>query len=290
VKGGLLETEERGELIKINYRRVIAPSTQNKFLSAANLANMRERYDQQYYSINVLGQDGDYTVGLVSYGFSDLNIVETEYKPDLKLHITCDFNVDPMSWALAHRYNGEYHFFDEIVMEQTSNIPATVDEFFRRYPHHKGPIEINGDASGNARNVQNPEVGGTSYTQLLNRMSHHGYKAVLNVREENPPIHDRVAAWNSMVCNTEGVRRVYINPRCKWLIWNCQNLKYDEKGRVEKPTTNKIKEDRKEKFKGHVFDAASYLVEKHDPIILKAIQDDPGVHVRKSVGNYLKRV
>jgi hypothetical protein len=187
-----------------------------------------------------------------------------------------------MSWGLAHRYNNEYHFFDEIVVENT-NISACVDEFFRRYPDHEGEIEINGDASGNARNVQNKEVGGTSYTQLLNRLAFHGYKGRLNVRGENPAIHDRVAAWNAAVCNTEGVRRVFVHPRCKWLIWNCQNIRYDEKGRVEKPTSTEIKNDPKKKFVGHIFDAASYLIEQYDPIVLKTKDKKDKVVVPKAL-------
>lgn len=266
----------------ILYRRVIAPSTENTNLSKAYLENMAAQFDPEYYRINVLGEDGDYTAGLVSYSFSDLNIKETEYKKDQKVHITCDFNVDPMSWGLAHRYNNEYHFFDEIVVENT-NISACVDEFFRRYPDHEGEIEINGDASGNARNVQNKEVGGTSYTQLLNRLAFHGYKGRLNVRGENPAIHDRVAAWNAAVCNTEGVRRVFVHPRCKWLIWNCQNIRYDEKGRVEKPTSTEIKNDPKKKFVGHIFDAASYLIEQYDPIVLKTKDKKDKVVVPKAL-------
>lgn len=274
---------QSGDGTSIQYRRILAPSTENIHLSAAYLKNMENQFDPEYYRINVLGQDGDYTAGLVSYNFSDLNIVKTEYKPELALYLTCDFNVDPMSWACAHWYNGEFHFFDEIVIENT-NIEECVDEFCRRYPDHTGGIVITGDASGNNRSVTakaEPAASkvngksGTAYTQMLNRFSHNHYpgKVRVDIRVANPGISDRVAAWNAAVCNTNGIRRVFISLRCKWLIWNCNNLRYKEgTGIIEEPNTNDIKQNAKLKFTKHVWDAASYLVEKYDPIVLKPSQ------------------
>lgn len=268
LKAGITTEIIRGNEIKVSRRRVIARTLDNPHVSDAFIASLKASYDQELWEIMVLGQDGDYTAGLVSRSFSDLNILETPYYPDKTVHITCDFNVNPMSWALSHQYNDEFHFFDEIVVDNTTIEPC-VDEFVKRYPNHQSKIEINGDASGNARNVQNREVGGTSYTQMTNRLGMHGYKAVVNVREANPPEHDRVAAWNAMVCNADGIRRLFINPKCKWLIWNCQNLRYDEKGRIWEPTVNDIKNDPKMKYTKHIFDGASYLVEKYKPIILR---------------------
>ncbi len=270
-QGGITIEEVRGKEVRIHRRRVIAATLENPHVPDAFIASLKASYDPELYKIMVLGLDGDYTRGLVSYNFSDLNVKQTEYKRDLDLYLTCDFNVDPMSWALAHRYNDEYHYFDEIVIENT-NINECVDEFVRRYPDHPGNLIITGDASGNARNVQNNEVGGTSYTQIMNRLNFHQYQARvrLDVRETNPAIQDRVSAWNAMMCNTNGVRRIFINPRCKWLISNLESLKYkDGTGAIDTPTVNDIKKDKNQKFMGHIFDAASYLVEKYDPIQLK---------------------
>lgn len=270
-----------GNLLEVmHFRRVIAPTTDNKALSISYIQSLRQNLDPEMYKIFVLGQDGDYTAGLVSQSFSDLNITNTEYKRDLTIHLTCDFNVDPMSWALAHRYNGEYHFFDEIVIEHT-NIDDCVDEFVRHYPDHQAGIVINGDASGNNRSVTAKNEAqvtvndkkGTAYTEMLNRFTHHNYpcRVRVDVRTANPLVASRVSAWNAMVCNKDGIRRVFINPRCKRLIWNCGNLKYKEgTGIIEEPTAEEIRKDPKLKFTKHIWDAASYLVEKYDPIMLQS--------------------
>jgi hypothetical protein len=268
--------DEEGNQEVVIYRRVIAPTTDNKALSLAYIENMRDQYDPEYYRINVLGEDGDYTAGLVCKMWSDLNETETEYKPDLPIYLTCDFNVDPMSWALAHRYNGEYHFFDEIVMENTTTTEAT-DEFFSRYGTNANGIIICGDASGNNRSTQADKVGATNYTQMQNRLSLLGARNVrVDVRNANPAIADRTAAWNGMVCNKEGIRRVFANKeKCKHLIRNCRDLKYLEgSSTIYEPTQHEIKKDRNLKFIKHVWDAASYLVEKYDPVRLNVKQKD----------------
>lgn len=275
VDGAGITTEEiRGNEIKVNRRRVIARTLDNPYVSDAFIASLKTSYDPELWRIMVLGEDGDYTRGLVNYNFSDLNIANTEYKTDLTIYLTCDFNVDPMSWVLAHRYNGEYHFFDEIVIENT-NINECIDEFVRRYPEHRGrdtAVVITGDASGNNRDVRTEQVGGTSYTQMVNRFNYHNYpgKVRVDVRDKNPPVLDRTAAWNSMVCNTNGIRRVFVNPKCKWLIHNLQNLRYKEgTSQIDEPTLKDIEKDKKLKFTKHIWDAASYLVEKYDPVVLR---------------------
>ena len=118
---------------------------------------MKESFDEEYYRINVLGELGDYSSGLVVKGFGEENKLFLKYNPNLPLHLTCDFNVDPMCWALAHKDKDDVYFFDEIVIENTST-QQCVDEFIRRYPKHKSEIIINGDASGDNRSTQVREV------------------------------------------------------------------------------------------------------------------------------------
>lgn len=286
-RGGVTVENIRDRDVRISRRRVVASTLENKYVSDAFIATLKASYDPELYNIVVLGQDGDYTRGLVNYNFSDLNIQETEYKPDLDVYLSCDFNVDPMSWVCAHRFNGEYHFFDEVVVENT-NIDECVRVFAGRYPNHSKRVIITGDASGNNRDVRAEQVGGTSYTQMINSFNKVSYPAQVkvDVRLRNPAPADRTAAWNAMVCNAEGVRRVFVHPRCKWLIWNCQNLRYKEgTSEIHEPTTKEIEKDSKQKFTKHVWDAASYLVEKYDPITFVSPVKRPSVVVPKALQN-----
>ncbi len=268
-RGGISEQEVRGNVIKVNRRRVIARTLDNPYVSDAFIASMRASYDDDMWRIMVLGEDGDYTKGLVCKGWSDANVEDTPYRPNLKLYLSCDFNVDPMSWVVAHRFNQEYHFIDEIVIENT-NIVQTAEEFANRYHGHKAGLIITGDASGASRSVASEKPNQTYYRILQNELTRLGFQNhSLDLRSANPIVEQRTAAWNALVCSAAGVRRIKVDPKCKWLIYNCNNLKYIEGTSVIwEPTRNQIEKDPKLKFTKHVWDAASYLTERYDPIVL----------------------
>jgi len=249
---------------KPNYRRIIAPTTQNKFLDDSYVESLKDAYDEEYYNINVLGQDGDYSSGLIVKGFNQENIKPITYQPDIDLHITCDFNVDPMSWALAHKTEDKVFYFDEIIIENTTT-SQTCDEFCTRYPNHKGKIIINGDASGDNRSTQSEFA---NYAIMKNKLKQFGYKNVeFKLRNSNPIIKNRVAAFNAKVLNSKGIRCVYIDPKCKWIIYNIENLKYKVgTSLIDTPTPYQIKQSRELKFLMHIFDAISYLVDFYWPI------------------------
>ena len=134
----------------VNYRLITAPTTQNIYLPEGFCDELKKVYDEQYYKIFVLAQKGDYSSGLVVKDFTDENIKNISYQPEMDLHISCDFNVDPMCWVLAHKTEDKVFYFDEIAMENTTTARAC-EEFCRRYPNHKGKIIINGDVSGDNR-------------------------------------------------------------------------------------------------------------------------------------------
>jgi len=249
-----------------NYRLIIAPSTQNIYLPDSFIESMKNAYDPDYYKINVLGEFGDYTKGLIVKGFSNKNIVDIKYLPEQDLHLTCDFNVDPMCWILAHKTDEKVFFFDEICIENT-NTQQAIQYFISKYGDHKGRIIINGDASGDNRSTAGEY---SNYVIIKNALYAAGFKNVdFNLRNYNPPIKNRIAAWNAKTKNVKGEINIYIDPKCKQLINNCNNLKYKEgTSIVDVPSHSQIKTDRQLKFLEHPFDAASYLVEFYWPVVV----------------------
>ena len=248
-----------------NYRLIQAPTTQNKFLEPDYVESMKELYDEEYYRINVLGEFGDYTSGLIVKNFSNENIKELHYRPDLPLHLTFDFNVDPMSCILAHVAGGKVFYFDEFILENTTT-QGTMDEVLKKYPAHKTDIIINGDASGDNRSTQS-EV--SNYVIIRNALKRHypNNKIKFDLRPYNPPIKNRIASFNAMIRNHNGERKIFIDKRCKWLLYNIYNLKYKVGSDVvDVPTYSQIKTENNLKYLEHPFDSASYLVEYYFPI------------------------
>lgn len=264
---------------RVSYRRVIAPTTQNKSLDPAYIAMMLENMDDEMRRIYIMGQDGDDTGRLVCKTFTQDNIdTVAQYNPDEPIFLTCDFNIDPNCWLIAHHVNDECHFFDEICMNATTTECA--EEFLRRYGRHRAGVKITGDASGANRGTLSSSVNENNYKQILAVCNAGGMIDVrLDVPPRNPPVQSRIDVWNISMCNFGGQRRIKINPKCKWLIYNCENLEYkinadDESDPVKKPSTNDIKNDTTNKIKylSHPFDAASYLVFKLWPTVYNTVK------------------
>jgi len=248
-----------------NYRLIQAPTTQNKFLEPGYVESMKQLYDDEYYRINVLGEFGDYTSGLVVKGFTKDNIKPITYQPNMPLHLTWDFNVDPMSCILAHKTNDKVFYFDEFILENAST-EQTIKEVIKAYPDHKAQIIINGDASGDNRSTQSEW---TNYVIIQNALvEHYGERQIsVQIRPHNPRIKNRIAAFNAKVKDYAGRIGLYVDPKCEKLLYNIYNLKYKVgTDIVDVPSYTQIKTDNNLKFLEHPFDAASYLVEYYFPL------------------------
>lgn len=248
-----------------NYRLISAPTTQNIYLPKGFCDELKKVYDEQYYNIFVLAQNGEYNNGLVIKDFSDENIKEITYQPEMDLHISCDFNVDPMCWVFAHKTDNKVFYFDEIAMENTTTAKAC-NEFYRRYPNHKGKIIVNGDASGDNRSCTSEY---TNYVIINKKLLQFGYDAEIQIKAFNPPIKNRIMAFNSKVRSANGEVCLFVDKKCEKLLYNIYNLKYKEgSSKIDIPTYQQIKQSKELKFLSHPMDAASYLVDFYWPITL----------------------
>lgn len=209
-----------------------------------------------------LGIPDDTSVNTVVKHFTEDNIAELTYCPDETLHITCDFNVGTMMWCLAHVTANKVFFFDEVVLENVTT-EDTIQEVIRRYPDHKGAIIINGDAAGTFRNTQS-EI--DNYKIIVNALRRHYPRNPIHVviRPSNPRIKHRITVWNNMILDPRGQRRIIIDPKCKWLLYNMEELKYKPgTDIIDLPTHQNLRDDNEKRFLMHIFDAASYLVERY---------------------------
>ncbi len=244
---------------KPNYRLLIASTAENTYLPAHYIESLKNEYDPEYYRINVLGEFGNYSSGLVVKNFTNENYSAIEYNKDMPLYLCCDFNVDPMCWLMAHKDDDNFYFFDELAIENTCT-QHCIEEFIRRYPKHNSKIVVCGDASGNFRSA-NAEF--TNYMIIKQALENHGYQVEFKLRPFNPPILNRIQAFNRRVCNANGERHIFINKdKCPWLVYNIDNLSFKEgTSIVDVPTLKTIKNDRDAKFLEHPFDAASYPID-----------------------------
>lgn len=189
------------------------------------------------------------------------NVRPLNYDPELPVHITCDFNRNPNSWVICHKTDTKVFAFDEIILED-SETENNIKVFCERYPNHKSRIIINGDCSG-YQNRSNSRF--SDYMTIRNYLDEFGYKNhSLQVDNRNPDRYERVAAFNKKVRNKQGLPEIYIDPKCEWVIYNCENLKkIAGTNKFKEYTSIQIEKNPKLKFLAHPFDAISYLVFKY---------------------------
>jgi PBSX family phage terminase large subunit len=210
--------------------------------------------------------DGSLTNNIVK-GFTKEHIRPIFYQKELDLHISCDFNYDPMCWVFFHKTQNKIYVFDELIEEATSTL-LCAKKVIDKFKDHKGEIIINGDAAGNQHNCMQSNPDMTNFKILKRELENHFNKPIkLDVRRGNPHKVKRFEAFNNLVKRYDGEICFYISDNCKWTIYNLENAKYKEGTReVDEPTVNDIKKDRNKKFLIHPLDAVTYPAEYYFPI------------------------
>jgi len=183
--------------------------------------------------------------GIIAYNFHDENVVTyKEELPDMLL-IGMDFNVDPMSAVVMIKTKTGLHAIDEINI-YGSNTNEMCDEIRNRFPKQR--IVVFPDPAGAQRKTS--ASGKTDISILQNA----GF--AVKYRPRHPAVKDRINALNSVLKNTEGQRRFFIDPKCKQFIKSMRQHAYKEGTQIP---------DKGSGF-DHIFDAGTYLVEYVYPV------------------------
>lgn len=193
--------------------------------------------------------------GMVYYNFSredSIKAIDRSYTPEI--HCGIDFNVDPLSVAIAVIQNHNILFIDELVMKG-SNTDDVCDELKRRYPTAR--IIMYPDPAGKAKHTSS---GGRSDHSILRNA---GF--TVNVRHVHTPVRDRVNAVNSKLKNAKGIRSMFIDPKCKQIIKSLERMTYKE-------GTSVINKDGEN---DHMADAVGYLTDFLYPVKPEITTDQP---------------
>lgn len=169
-----------------------------------------------------------------------------------------DFNVEPMVSFIGQRDGDLFRVYKELFLEE-GNIPEMCRWFRERHPFHRAPVYVYGDASGKERNSQSKK---SNYHVILNEMRDYPAPLTLRVPETNPPISDRVNAFNRALVDETGQINIEMDPECEELILDMEQVKADKKGSIKK-TTN-----RKDPYfwRTHASDAVGYWITFEQPI------------------------
>ena len=159
----------------------------------------------------------------------------------------CDFNVDYMTAVLACQYtDGTIHYYDEIRLKNSNT-----EEMARKMKAIEKNIEVYPDPAGNARSTTS------------NRSDHHilrDYGFLIRSKKAHPSHIDRLNALNRKLLDADGNVSMTIDPKCKYLIKDLEQVQRDKKGGIDKTQIDLT----------HSLDACSYAISYKFPVISRA--------------------
>lgn len=203
----------------------------------------KEDFDEQYNALIVNASGGVYVEFSKTLNVSNA----AQYCRDLPIYVGCDFNVDPMSWVLAHYLPAQdmVLIFDELRIRNTTT-QRTLNELYSKYITHRNGWVFTGDAASRQRSTT---ADLTDY-MLINNDERFGDKGI-SFPNSNPGLRTRFSTVNAALCNAQNKRRVLINPGCTYLIDDLTQQAY-------KPGTFEV--DKSNANIGHMSDAFGYLI------------------------------
>jgi phage terminase large subunit len=235
----------------------------NAFLDEDYVKHLTQRVisNENLYKVYVLGEWGRISIGgefYKKFKFSK-QVKSIVYNPDLALHISFDFNVNPyMTCTIWQMSNKILYQIGEICAKSPNNTTKGVcREFERRYYSHDSGLFIYGDPSGKQEDTRS-EKGYNDFRIIEKELER--FKPVFRVASKAPPVVMRGNFINTIFeANFEGIE-IYIDEKCNNTINDYVYLKEASDG-------TKLKEKAKdpdtgvqyEKF-GHCSDANDYLI------------------------------
>lgn len=186
--------------------------------------------------------------GRIYYAFDRAkNVVDADAtEQDLAvIYIGMDFNIDPMTAVIAIRNKDDLCVIDEIRM-YSSNTEEIAAEINHRYPKSKKFCY----PDPAARQRKTSAGGITDITILQNA----GF--LVKAPNTHTPVRDRINAVNSRLCDSTGVRHLFVTKRCKYTIESLERQTYKQ------GTTQPDKDSGYD----HQNDALGYLVDYLFPV------------------------
>ena len=230
-------------------------TTDNTYLPSRYIELLESSYDQNLLKAYRDGEFVNLQEGQTYYSFNrENNIEEYKYNPNLPICIGQDWNVEPITAVLFQVYNSspKIRIFDEIGLSHSEGEILTQKMINMIKSKYKNNMIVSyPDPSGNQRRTS------SLYTDIQ-ILKNNGF--VVKVRHKAPAVIDRVNAMNKMLIDD-----IIIDPKCKLLIRDLEQVTNKEGTREINKTTNKDLT--------HFSDALGYAVEFEFPVIKPKLEN-----------------
>jgi len=196
------------------------------------------------------------------HSFTELNVKEHTYNPNLPVIVACDFNAteNPMSWNLGQTVNENgmdvTYWFKSFSNQftHTKMMCEIVDEWFKTLPVYPRRLNFYGDYAGNRKESNSSE----SDWQIIERY----FASLVLFRKFLKPcksIRNSISATNGRFQNALGQRRQFVSGQyCKPLIADFQKCQWKENSREL---------DDRDPLRGHSCRSVDYFNDYEYPIL-----------------------
>lgn len=172
--------------------------------------------------------------GRIYYAFDRLeNVKPVEFDRHATAHVSFDFNVDPATAVIGFRDDEYVRVWREVFLThrggEATEASARKAKALLQEAGHQGPIRLYGDATGKSAKTTGPS------DHVVIRETFSGARWC--IPHDQPHTKDRYSAVNSRCCTATGVRRLTVDPSCRRLIADLEQVIFDEHG-VEDQKSN----------------------------------------------------
>lgn len=235
---------------------ITCKSSDNKHLPREYVTALRSQYSAELAAQELDGAIVDLNTGRVFRFDHGRHVVECKPNEKLPLIFSMDFNVSPLCGTVSQwdRGTSTMRFVDEIVIRNNGQTRDAVRQFLQRYPAWPSGYQWLGDEAGSARS--------TRTTQSDIDIMQEAFRGVpaRNIGGRKPSVVDGVNAVNALLDPAEGTPRMFIDPRCKGLRRDLEELTWREDG-VEGRKIDKSNDEL-----SHLADACRYVVHALAPV------------------------
>lgn len=229
------------------------------------IQSLVESYPENLIDAYLWGKFVNLTQGSVYRAFDrKLNGSQETIQAGDVLYIGMDFNVGKMAAIVHVKRDGLPHAVDEIINAyDTPDMIRLIQEKYWTYldGHYQKThqVRIYPDSSGGSRKTVQA---GTSDIELLKAA---GF--VVSAPAANPPVRDRINAFNALICNATGERKYRVNlDKCPTLADNLEQQAWNDQGEPDKKSNQ-----------DHTNDAAGYFVHREYPLRRPATRINIGI-------------
>jgi len=139
--------------------------------------------------------------------------------PKLPIMLNCDWNIQPMSWAVGQSHKGHDYYFDEVVDDERTTTEPHIAEFCMEYDDHPTKVlEVYGDPSGQAGSTRGDE----SDFDIVKRVAEkYGWEVHIRVLPGNIRVKARLNTVDKRLHDWEhmGTNWIHIDPiNCPTII------------------------------------------------------------------------